>query len=235
MPTFPQIAVVPAVCLISLSCCTQPPLQPALCDPDNMARFRPIMFYNCVPVGETDPYAEEKKEFSGAAEKMKLLSADEKALLAQSLVREFDKAVTALGLNLASPDFITEFALATQNTPAVEAADTVMWDDMLGWQNVLCNAMKQLPPELQQKLEHEYMPSLMDCYAAFMIVRYAELNESLPATTRAQARGVVALIVFHADGEYGHRDFGVYDYPGYIPMLPDYSRVPRPDVQEVDN
>lgn len=72
------------------------------------------------------------------------------------------------------------------------------------------------------------MAGLLDCYAAFMIMRYAELNESLTATTRAKARGVVALIIFHADGENGHRSFGVYDYPGYTPMQPDYSRVPQP-------
>ena len=187
------------------------------------------MFYNCVPVGETDPYAEEKKAFSGATERMKRLSADEKTTLALAIVDAFDKAITPLGLNLSSPDFITEFAIASRNTATVKAADEAMWVDMLGWQDVLPKALASLPTELQQKLTHEYMAGLLECYAAFMIMRYAELNEPLAATTRAKARGVVALIIFHADGEVGHRSFGVYDYPGYLPMQPDYSRVPEPE------
>ncbi len=233
MRTIPRILATTALCLAALgvnSC--QLPQQAVLSDPDNMERFRPIMFYNCVPVGETDPYAEEKKAFSGATERMKQLSADEKTTLALAIVDAFDKAITPLGLNLSSPDFITEFAIATRNNATVKAADEAMWDDMLGWQNVLPKAMASLPIELQQKLTHEYMAGLLDCYAAFMIMRYAELNESLMATTRAKARGVVALIIFHADGENGHRDFGVYDYPGYTPMQPDYSRVPEPDADE---
>ena len=185
------------------------------------------MFYNCVPVGETAPYAEEKKAFSGATERMKQLSAEEKTTLALAIVAEYDKALTPLGLNLASPDFMTEFALAACKNAAVKAADEAMWEDVLGWQDVLPGAMSQLPQKLQQKLEHEYMAALLDCYAAFMIMRYAELDEALPATTRARARGAVGLIIAHADGENGHRGFGVYDSSVYIPMLPDYSRVPR--------
>ncbi|MGN0874946.1 MAG: hypothetical protein ACI4OZ_07145 [Akkermansia sp.] len=180
-------------------------------------------------MGETDPYAEAKKAFSGATERMKRLSADEKTTLALAIVDAFDKAITPLGLNLSSPDFITEFAIASRNTATVKAADEAMWDGMLGWQDVLPKALASLPTELQQKLTHEYMSGLLECYAAFMIMRYAELNETLAATTRAKARGVVALIIFHADGEFGHRSFGVDDYPGYLPMQPDYSRVPEPE------
>ena len=231
MPTVPRILTTTALCLATgavLNSCRQS-RQSAVSDPDNMERFRPIMFYNCVPVGETDPYAEEKKAFSGATTKMKQLSAAEKTTLALAIVESFDKAIAPLGLNLSSPDFITEYAIASRNTAAVKAADEAMWDDVLGWKNVLPKATASLPHELQHKLTHEHMAGLLDCYAAFMIMRYAELNDTLPGITRAKARSVVALIIFHADGEYGHRDFGIDDYPGYTPMLPDYSRVPRSD------
>lgn len=233
MSLYHKICATTALCLVAaaVNSCQQR-RHAALIDPDNMERFRPIMFYNCVPVGEIDPYAEEKKAFSGATERMKLLSANEKTTLALAIVDAFDKAITPLGLNLSSPDFITEFAIATRNNATVKAADEAMWVDMLGWQNVLPKAMDSLPLDLQQKLTHEHMAGLLDCYAAFMIMRYAELNESLTATTRAKARGVVALIIFHADGENGHRSFGVYDFPGYTPMQPDYSRVPTPDDYE---
>lgn len=233
MPPFHKILATTALSLaaVGVNSCQQP-RQAVLSDPDNMERFRPIMFYNCVPVGEIDPYAEEKKAFSGATERMKLLSADEKTTLALAIVDAFDKAISPLGLHLASSDFITEFTIAARINAAVEAEDVAMWDDMLGWQNVLPKAMATLPQELQQKLKHEDMDSLLDCYAAYMIMRYAELNDTLPATTRAKARGMVALIIAHADGEHGHRSFGVYDYPGYTPMQPDYSRVPEPDEDE---
>ena len=227
--SFLRILIAAIISCSALNDCTPCPQQAVLSDPDNMERFRPIMFYNCVPVGETDPYAEEKKAFSGATEKMKQLSADEKTLLALAIVDEYDKALTPLGLHLASADFITKFAIASLSNPEVKKADEAMWVDMLGWQDVLRKAMSRLPLELQQKLVHEDMDSLMDCYAAFMIIRYAELNATLPAATRTKARSVVALISFHADGEKGHRDFGVYDYPGYTPMQPDYSRVPAPE------
>ena len=229
-----KILAFSAISLSTLCGCTQSPWYFAPADPDNLERFRPIMFYNCVPVGETDPYAEEKKAFSGAAERMKQLSADEKTTLALAIVDEYDKALTPLGLNLVSPDFMTEFVLAACKNSAVKAADEAMWEDMLGWQDVLPAAMSQLPQKLQQKLEHEYMAALLDCYAAFMIMRYAEMNEALPATTRARARAVVGLIIAHADGENGHRDFGVYDSSVYIPMLPDYSRVPGPEEHAED-
>ena len=232
MPPILKICAITALCLAAAVNSCQQLRHAALIDPDNMERFRPIMFYNCVPVGEIDPYAEEKKAFSGATERMKLLSANEKTTLALAIVDAFDKAITPLGLNLSSPDFITEFAIATRNNATVKAADEAMWVDMLGWQNVLPKAMDSLPLDLQQKLTHEHMAGLLDCYAAFMIMRYAELNESLTATTRAKARGVVALIIFHADGENGHRSFGVYDFPGYTPMQPDYSRVSTPDDYE---
>ena len=228
VPPFHKILATTAICFTTLSSCTQFSPEATLGDPDNMERFRPIMFYNCVPMGERDPYAEEKKVFSGATEQMKQLSAEEKTMLALAIVEEFDKAVTPLGLNLASPDFMTEFTIASRTTANVEAADRDMWVRMLDWQDVLPKAMSHLPLELQQKLNHKDMSCLLDCYAAFMIMRYAELNETLPATTRAKARGVVALIIAHADGERGHRSFGVYDYPGYTPMQPDYSRVPEP-------
>lgn len=230
MPLIPRFLATAATCLAAAACVSsRQPLPAVLNDPDNMERFRPIMFYNCVPVGETDPYAEEKKAFSGATERMKLLSAEEKTTLALAIVESFDKAITPLGLNLSSPDFITEYAIASRSTAAVKSANEAMWDNMLGWQNVLPKALASLPLELQQKLTHEYMAALLDCYAAFMIMRYAELNESLAATTRAKARGVVALIIFHADGEAGHRSFGVDDYPGYTSMQPDYSRVLKHD------
>ena len=90
------------------------------------------MFYNCVPVGEIDPYAEEKKAFSGATERMKLLSADEKTTLALAIVDAFDKAIRPLGLHLASSDFITKFTITARINAAVEAEDVAMWDDMLG-------------------------------------------------------------------------------------------------------
>ena len=229
MATFHKILAITAIGITTLCSCTPSSPKATLYDPDNMERFRPIMFYNCVPVGETDPYAEEKKAFSGATERMKQLSANEKTMLALAIVEEFDKAITPLGLNIASPDFMTEFAIAACKNAAVKAADEAMWEDMLGWQEVLPGAMSRLPLELQQKLNHEYMSGLLDCYAAFMIMRYAELNEALPATSRAKARGVVGLIIAHADGENGHRGFGVYDSSVYIPMLPDYSRVPKPE------
>ena len=227
MSPFPKILTTTALCLSTICCCTQSPQQAALSNPDNMERFRPIMFYNCVPEGETDPYTAEKEAFRGAAEQMQQLSTDEKTMLALAIVEEFDNALTPLGLNIASSDFITEFAIASCNIPKVKEADEAMWDDILGWQNVLPKAIAQLSPKLQQKLEHEYMADLLDCYAAFLVMRYAELNETIPATTRAKARGVVALIIAHADGENGHRDSGVLDYPGYTPMLPDYGRVPQ--------
>ena len=225
---FHKILAPTAIGFTTLCSCTQNSPKATLYDPDNMERFRPIMFYNCVPVGETDPYAEEKKAFSGATEQMKRLSANEKTMLALAIVDEFDKAITPLGLNIASSDFMTEFAIASRTSATVEAVDNAMWIHMLHWQGVLPKAMSRLPLELQHKLNHKYMSSLLDCYAAFMIMRYAELNETLPASTRAKARGVVALIVAHADGEKGHRNFGVYDYPGYTPMQADYSRVPKP-------
>ncbi len=76
---FHKILASTALCLavLGVSSCQQPQ-QAVLSDPDNMERFLPIMFYNCVPVGEIAPYAEEKKAFSGATERMKLLSAGEK-------------------------------------------------------------------------------------------------------------------------------------------------------------
>ena len=127
-----KILTFSAISLSPLCGCTQCPRYFAPADPDNLERFRPIMFYNCVPVGETDPYAEEKKAFSGAAERMKQLSADEKTTLALAIVAEYDKALTPLGLNLAVPDFMTEFAIAACKNAAVKAADEAMWEDMLG-------------------------------------------------------------------------------------------------------
>ena len=142
---FPRILATTAICLaaVAVNSCQQPQ-HAVLSDPDNMERFRPIMFYNCVPVGEIDPYAEEKKAFSGATDKMKRLSANEKTTLALAIVDSFDKAITPLGLNLSNPDFITEFAIATRNNATVKAADESMWDDVLGWQDVLPKAMAAL-------------------------------------------------------------------------------------------
>lgn len=213
-------------CLLSLSGCMQQTTPMTTCDPDNMERFLPLMFRNCVVVGEADPYEEEKQRFRGATEIMKRLSADEKTLLAVALVQALDKAVTPLGLHLDSPDFLTEFVIASRTRPEVEAANDAMWSYMLGWQDVLPRALKQLPPELQQKLEHEYMGALLDCCAAYLIARYAEMNEALPPDVRAGARGAVALIAFHADGEKGHRDSGVTEIPGYSLMKADVDKIP---------
>ena len=137
MSLFPKILTTTVLCLSTICCCTQSPQQAALSNPDNMEHFRPIMFYNCVPEGETDPYAAEKEAFRGAVEQIKQLSADEKTLLALAIVDEYDKALTPLGLHLASADFITKFAIASLSNPEVKKADEAMWVDMLGWQDVL--------------------------------------------------------------------------------------------------
>ena len=180
-----------------------------------MSMFKPLMFHNAVMEGQEDPYQEGKQQLAEAAARMETLTDAEKCSFALALVREYDKELSALGLDAGSPDFITDFALAANNNTEVAQADEAMWENMLHWQGVYDRAISQLTPALQQKLRHDYMTVLMDSYAAYMIARYAELNDTLPADQRAKARSIVALIASHADGECGHRDTGLSELKGY--------------------
>ena len=195
-----------------------------------MSDFKPLMFHNVVREGEEDPYKEGKQQLAEATARMETLTDAEKCSFALALVYEYDKELTALGLNAGEPDFITVFALAANNNPEVAQADKSMWSDMLNWQGVYGRAIARLTPELQQKLGHDYMGALMDSYAAYMIARYAELNNTLPADQRAKARSIVALIASHADGEFGHRDTGLDEIEGYTPQQLDMKRI-RPQYQ----
>lgn len=212
--------VFPALCF-ALSGCTQTGT-PAT---ESMSMFKPLMFHNVVWVGEEDPYLEGKQKLAEAATRMETLTDAEKCDFAMALVREYDKELSALGLDAGSPDFITDFALAGNNNPEVAQADEAMWENMLHWQEVYDRAISQLTPALQQKLRHDYMTVLMDSYAAYMIARYAELNDALPADQRARARGIVALIASHADGEFGHRDTGLSELKGYTVQALDSDRI----------
>ena len=212
--------VFPAFCLV-LSGCTQTSA-PAT---ESMSMFKPLMFHNVVMVGEEDPYLEGKQKLAGAAARMETLTDAEKCDFAMALVCEYDKELSAMGLDAGSPDFITDFALAGNNNPEVAQADEAMWENMLHWQEVYSQAISQLKPTLQQKLRHDYMTVLMDSYAAYMIARYAELNDALPADQRAKARSIVALIASHADGEFGHRDTGLNEIAGYTVQALDSDRI----------
>lgn len=212
--------VFPAFCLV-LSGCTQTSA-PAT---ESMSMFKPLMFHNAVRVGEEDPYLEGKQKLAEAAARMETLTDAEKCDFAMALVCEYDKELSALGLDAGSPDFITDFALAGNNNPEVAQADEAMWENMLHWQGVYDRAISQLTPALQQKLRHDYMTVLMDSYAAYMIARYAELNDALPADQRARARGIVALIASHADGEFGHRDTGLSELEDYTVQALDSDRI----------
>ena len=215
----------PVLC-IALSAC----MQPCALAPENMSDFKPLMFHNVVREGEEDPYQEGKQRLAEAAACMETLTDAEKCSFALALVHEFDVELTARGLDTRAPDFITDFALAVNSNPEVAQADESMWSDMLNWQGVYGRAIAQLTPELQQKLRHDYMVVLMDSYAAYMIARYAELNNTLPADQRAKARSIVALIASHADGEFGHRDTGLDEIEGYTPQQLDMKRI-RPQYQ----
>ena len=212
--------VFPACCLV-LSGCTQTSA-PAT---ESMSMFKPLMFHNVVRVGEEDPYLEGKQKLAEAAARMETLTDAEKCDFAMALVREYDKELSVLGLDTGSPEFITDFALAANNNPEVAQADELMWENMLHWQEVYSRAISQLTPALQQKLRHDYMTVLMDSYAAYMIARYAELNDTLPDGQRAKARSIVALIASHADGEFGHRDTGLDKIEGYTPQPLDTARI----------
>ena len=209
-----------AICLV-LAGCTQTSA-PAT---ESMSMFKPLMFHNVVRVGEEDPYLEGKQKLAEAAARMETLTDAEKCDFAMALVREYDKELSALGLDAGSPDFITDFALAANNNPEVAQADEAMWENMLHWQEVYDRVISQLTPALQQKLRHDYMTVLMDSYAAYMIARYAELNDTLPDGQRAKARSIVALIASHADGEFGHRDTGLDKIEGYTPQPLDTARI----------
>ena len=212
--------VFPALSL-ALAACTQTGA-PA---PEDMSDFKPLMFHNAVMEGQEDPYQEGKQQLAEAAARMETLTDAEKCSFALALVHEYDKELTALGLNAAESDFITDFALAVNNNPEVAEADEAMWEDTLNWKGVYDRAISQLTPALQQKLRHDYMTVLMDSYAAYMIARYAELNDALPADQRAKARSIVALIASHADGECGHRDTGLSEIAGYTPQSLDADRI----------
>lgn len=204
---------------LALAACTQTGA------PEDMSDFKPLMFHNAVMEGQEDPYQEGKQQLAEAAARMETLTDAEKCSFALALVHEYDKELTALGLNAAESDFITDFALAVNNNPEVAEADEAMWEDTLNWKGVYDRAISRLTPELQQKLRHDYMGVLMDSYAACMIARYAELNATLPADQRARARSIVALIASHADGEFGHRDTGLDKIEGYTPQPLDISRI----------
>ena len=204
---------------LALAACTQTGA------PEDMSDFKPLMFHNAVMEGQEDPYQEGKQQLAEAAAHMETLTDAEKCSFALALVHEYDKELTALGLNAAESDFITDFALAVNNNPEVAEADEAMWEDTLNWKGVYDLAISRLTPKLQQKLRHDYMGVLMDSYAACMIARYAELNATLPADQRARARSIVALIASHADGEFGHRDTGLDKIEGYTPQPLDISRI----------
>ena len=204
---------------LALAACTQTGA------PEDMSDFKPLMFHNAVMEGQEDPYQEGKQQLAEAAARMETLTDAEKCSFALALVHEYDKELTALGLNAAESDFITDFALAVNNNPEVAEADEAMWEDTLNWKGVYNRAISRLTPKLQQKLRHDYMGVLMDSYAACMIARYAELNATLPADQRARARSIVALIASHADGEFGHRDTGLDKIEGYTPQPLDISRI----------
>lgn len=204
---------------LALAACTQTGA------PEDMSDFKPLMFHNAVMEGQEDPYQEGKQQLADAAARMETLTDAEKCSFALALVHEYDKELTALGLNAAESDFITDFALAVNNNPEVAEADEAMWEDTLNWKGVYDRAISRLTPELKQKLRHDYMGVLMDSYAACMIARYAELNATLPADQRARARSIVALIASHADGEFGHRDTGLDKIEGYTTQPLDISRI----------
>ena len=206
-----------AICL-ALAACTQTGTPAS----ESMSKFKPL---NVVRVGEEDPYLEGKQKLAEAAARMETLTDAEKCDFAMALVREYDKELSALGQDAGSPDFITDFALAVNDNPEVAEADEAMWEDTLNWKGVYDRAISRLTPELQQKLRHDYMTVLMDSYAAYMIARYAELNDALPADQRAKARSIVALIASHADGECGHRDTGLSEIAGYTPQSLDADRI----------
>ena len=204
---------------LALAACTQTGA------PEDMSDFKPLMFHNAVMEGQEDPYQEGKQQLAEAAARMETLTDVEKCSFALALVHEYDKELSALGLDVGQPDFITDFTLAANSNPAVAQADEDMWSELPDWRGACSRAISQLAPELQKKLQHDYMESLMDCYAAYMIARHAELNEALPADQRARARSIVALIAQHADGEHGHRDTGLNEIEGYSTQKLDVSRL----------
>ncbi len=210
---------------LALAACTQtaPIATPAT--GEDMSRFKPIMFHNVIMAGQEDPYLEGKQKLAEAAERMNTLTDEEKSRFALALVLEYDKELSALGLDAGQPDFITDFALAANSNPAVAQADEDMWSELPDWRGACSRAISQLAPELQKKLQHDYMESLMDCYAAYMIARHAELNKAVPADQRARARSIVALIAQHADGEHGHRDTGLNEIEGYTIQPLDADRL----------
>ncbi len=210
---------------LALAACTQTNSIPVTGTGEDMGRFKPIMFHNVVMEGQEDPYLEEKQKLAEAAERMNTLTDAEKSRFALALVLEYDKELSALGLDAGRPDFITDFSLAVNSNPVVAQADEDMWSEMPDWRGVYSRAISQLAPELQEKLQHDYMAALMDCYAAYMIARHAELNEAVPADQRAKARSIVALIAQHADGEYGHRDTGLDEIGGYTIQPLDTARL----------
>ena len=210
---------------LALAACTQTAPVPTTGTGEDMGRFKPIMFYNVVMEGQEDPYLEGKQKLAEAAERMNTLTDEEKSRFALALVLEYDKELSALGLDAGQPDFITDFALAANSNPAVAQADEDMWSELPDWRGACSRAISQLAPELQKKLQHDYMESLMDCYAAYMIARHAELNEAVPADQRARARSIVALIAQHADGEHGHRDTGLNEIEGYSTQKLDVSKL----------
>ena len=208
-----------------LTACTQTVLTPTPATGEDMSRFKPIMFHNVIMAGQEDPYLEGKQKLAEAAERMNTLTDEEKSRFALALVLEYDKELSALGLDAGQPDFITDFALAANSNPEVAQADEDMWEEITDWKGACSRAISQLAPELQKKLQHDYMGALMDCYAAYMIARHAELNEAVPAEQRTKARNIVALIAQHADGEYGHRDTGLNEIEGYSTQKLDVSRL----------
>ena len=138
-----------------LTACTQTVLTPAPATGENMSRFKPIMFHNVVMAGQEDPYLEEKQKLAEAAERMNALTDEEKRLFALALVHEYDKELSALGLDVGQPDFITDFALAVNSNPEVAQADEDMWEEITDWKCACSRAISQLAPVLQKKLQHD--------------------------------------------------------------------------------
>lgn len=159
-----------------------------------------------------------------AALMLQQMTYEEKVYLALLYSIEFEKSLSRLGLDPSSPDFATEFAVASFSRKAVNEADSAMWCQMSDWDGVWQRTVAQLPPEQQKVLSAKGAATVMDFYGGYMLARYVERNPRLDRHHRDVARSVVSLFESHADGEVGYRGSALGPLEAYRPMRPDPVR-----------
>lgn len=159
-----------------------------------------------------------------AALMLQQMTCEEKVYLALLYSIEFEKSLSRLGLDPSSPDFATEFAVASYSRKAVNEADSAMWCQMSDWDGVWQRTVAQLPPEQQKVLSAKGAATVMDFYGGYMLARYVERNPRLDRHHRDVARSVVSLFESHADGEVAYRGYALGPLEAYRPMQPDPVR-----------